>query len=150
MKLKELFESSGITFYHGSIIYLPVGTILTPRDDYEENWGHTDFFKALELYRPDSMLSHTQSVFMVGNDDDIDLAGGGIEYVFTVEPLGKVQKHDINWSSEISMLVSDGCKIDDPKIISAANSYWEGKPHYNESVWEYLTPKAKILSVEEY
>jgi len=23
-------------------------------------------------------------------------------------------------------------------------------PHYNESVWEYLTPKAKILTVEEY
>lgn len=37
------------------------------------------------------MLSHSQSVFMVGNDEDIDLAGGGTEYVFIVEPLDKVQ-----------------------------------------------------------
>lgn len=150
MKLKALFEVSGRKFYHGSMKYLPVGTILTPRDNYESNWGHTDFYKILEKYRPKNMLSHSQSVFMVGNDEDIDLAGGGTEYVFIVEPLDKVQKHDMNWSSEISMLISDGHKIDDPKVIEAANSYWNGNPHYNESVWEYLTTKAKILAVEEY
>ena len=35
------------------------------------------------------------------------------------------------------------------KVVAAAN-YWNGTPHYNEQVWEYLTPFAKIISVEEY
>ena len=30
-------------FYHGSMEELPVGTILTPRDNYEQNWSNTDF-----------------------------------------------------------------------------------------------------------
>jgi hypothetical protein len=87
---------------------------------------------------------------MCDNDEDVDLAGGGTEYLFVVEPLGKIEKHDVNWSSEISMLISDGLEIDNPKVISAATNYWNGTPHYNEQVWEYLTPFAKIISVEEY
>ncbi len=32
----------------------------------------------------------------------------------------------------------------------AAKNYWNGVPHHDENVWEYLTPKAEILKVEEY
>lgn len=137
-------------YYHGSMNELPVGTILTPREDYEENWGATDFYRVLELYKPKGMLSHKEAVFMVGDTDDIDLAGGGTEYIFHVQPLGKIEKHDVNWSSEISWLISDGYPINHEKIKDAALKYWNGIPHYNESVWEYLTPKAQILKVEEY
>lgn len=137
-------------FYHGSMTELPVGTILKPNVNYEENWSTTDFYAVLEHYRPKDMLCHKNSVFMCGNDEDVDLAGGGTDYLFVVEPLGKIEKHDLNWSSEISMLISDGLKIDDPKVIEAARNYWNGTPHYNEQVWEYLTPFAKIISVEEY
>ena len=96
------------------------------------------------------MLSHKNSVFMCNSDEDIDLAGGGTEWLFTVEPIGKIEKHDMNWSSEISMLISDGFNIDSNEIKNAANNYWHGTPHYNESVWEYLTSKAKIIYVERY
>lgn len=137
-------------FYHGSMDYLPVGTILTPRNNYEQNWQNTDFYKPIEFYRPANMLSHKQSVFMCDNPDDIDIAGGGTEWLFTVEPLGPIQKHDLNWSSEISMLISEGHKTNSPEVKQAAENYWNGTPHYNENVWEYLTPKAKIISVEEY
>jgi hypothetical protein len=41
-------------------------------------------------------------------------------------------------------------ELDDPKVIEAASNYWNGTPHYNEQVWEYLTPFAKIISVEKY
>jgi hypothetical protein len=146
MKLYELET----TYYHGSNEELPVGTILTPRDDYENDWSATDFYHPLEKYRPNNMLAHNQSVFMVTNDDDVDLAGGGTEWLFTVQPIGVVQKHDINWGSEISMLIGDGYNINSPEVKRAAKAYWAGEPHTNESVWEYLTPKAKIIAVEEY
>ena len=137
-------------FYHGSMIKLPVGTILNPNVNYEENWANTDFYAVLEKYRPKNMLSHKNSVFMCGSDEDVDLAGGGTEYLFIVEPIGEIERHDVNWSSEISMLISDGLEIDDPKVRDAAANYWNGTPHYNEQVWEYLTPFAKIVSVEKY
>ena len=147
MRASELIPQK---FYHGSMEELPVGTILTPRDNYEQNWSNTDFYKPLEMYRPSNMLSHSKSVFMVGHEDDIDLAGGGTEWIFIVKPLGIVQKHDMNWSSEISMLTSDGLGLDSPEVKKAAHNYWTGVPHYNEQVWEYLTTSAKILSVEPY
>ena len=43
---------------------LPVGTILKPNVNYEENWSTTDFYDVLEHYRPKDMLSHKNSVFM--------------------------------------------------------------------------------------
>lgn len=148
MKINEVV---GNKFYHGSMEKLPVGTILTPRDDYENNWQHTSFYPALEKYRPADMLSHKASVFMCDNDEDVDLAGGGTEWLFVVEPLGKIEKHDVNWSTEISMFIEDGYSIESNEVKKAAHGYWNGVPHHSgEHVWEYLTPKAKILSVEEY
>ena len=140
------------TFYHGSMDHLPVGTILIPRIDYEVIWGGTDFYYALEEYRPKEMLSHKEAVFMVDNEQDVDLAAGGAEWVFTVKPLGKVEKHDLNWGSEVSMLISDGFDILSDEIQTAALNYWNGIriPHHSESIWEYLTPSAEILSVEEF
>lgn len=147
MRISEVAQT---TFYHGSMDELPVGTVLTPRDNYESNWGATSFYAALEAYRPQSMLSHHQAVFICSDPDDVDLAGGGTEWLFTVEPIGKIERHDLNWSSEISMLIDDGYAINSLEVANAAKNYWNGTPHTGEQVWEYLTPKAKILQVEEY
>jgi hypothetical protein len=147
----RLSEISQIKFYHGSMTELDVGTVLKARgDQYHSEWSQTDFYAPLEQYRPTNMLSHSQSIFMCDNEDDVDTAGGGTDWLFTVVPMGKVQKHDMNWSSEISMLVSDGYDIDSDEIQNAANNYWAGVPHHNESLWEYLTPAAKVIHVEEY
>lgn len=149
MRINEIENSN--SYYHGSNVYLSPKTILTPRfQEYENEWGNTDFYKVLEKYRPINLLSHKESVFMVGDPDDIDLAGGGTEYIFTVKPLGPIQKHDMNWSSEISSLISEGYDINSKEIIDAANKYWNGTPHHDENVWEYLTTKALIISVEEF
>lgn len=157
MKLCELFETTAIIiseslqpFYHGSNDELPVGTVLTPRDNYEDNWSGTDFYAALEKYRPANMLGHKDAVFMCDNPDDVDAAGGGTDWLFTVVPQGPIQKHDLNWGSEVSMLIGDGHSIDSPEVKQAAENYWAGVPHYNESVWEYLTTAAKIIDVEPY
>jgi len=137
-------------YYHGSSERLRVGTVLRARgDDYEADWKDTGFYSILEKYRPPEMLSHKDAVFMCDNPDDIDNAGGATDWLLTVKPLGKVERHDLNWSSEISGLVSD-----DPDNIEAikeaAENYWNGVPHHSENVWEYLTPAAKVVAVEEY
>ena len=127
-----------------------MGTVLKPRDDYENDWGTTDFYHVLEKYRPNDKLAHNQSVFMVSDPDDIDLAGGATDWMLAVVPMGKIERHDINWGSEISVLISDGYPVDSPEIRNAAEKYWAGVPHTNESVWEYLTPSAKVVAVEKY
>ena len=48
------------------------------------------------------------------------------------------------------MLISDGYDIKSDKVIEAASNYWHGIPHYNESLWEYLTPRAKVIDIESY
>lgn len=146
MKIQDLSRP----LYHGSMQQLEVGTILSPRNQaYEDDWGHTGFYEYLEKYRPSNSIAHRDAVFMVDNEDDVDVAGGGTEWLFTVQPLGPVERHDMNWGSEISMLLDDEHNNQD-KIKQAAINYWNGVPHTNESVWEYLTTSAKILHVEEY
>jgi hypothetical protein len=150
VKIKEFIIESEQLYYHGSSTKLPVGFILTYRDEeYENDWGDTDFYHILEIYRPEHMIAHKKAVFMTDNIDDIDIASGGSEWLFTVQPLGKVEKHDMNWGSEVSMLMDT-----DPNnyeaIEQAAKNYWNGVPHTNESVWEYLTSSARIVAVEPY
>ena len=137
-------------YYHGSNTELPVGTILKPSPTYENDWSRTDFYQILEDHRPTNILGHKNSVFMCDNPDDIDLAGGGTEWLFTVVPLGPVQRHDLNWSSEISSLMSEGYSATSTEVLKAAENYWNGVPHHDENVWEYLTPSAKIIAVEPY
>lgn len=147
MKLNEIQSK---IFYHGSEIELPVGTILKASNDYENRWQDNNFYQILEKFRPSNQLSHKQCVFMCDNPDDLAAAGGGTEWVFTLKPLGIVQKHDMNWGSEIDCLVSDGFSVDSPAVQKAAENYWNSIPHTNESLWEYLTLKAQILKVEPF
>jgi hypothetical protein len=135
-------------FYHGSYDELPVGTVLTPRgNDYESEWGGTHFYGALEKHRPPEKLAHKEGVFMVGNEEDIDLAGGATDYIYIVKPIGQVQRHDVNWGSQISMLVDDGAGLNDPEVKQAADNYWNGVPFEGDNVWEYIAPRAKIVGV---
>ena len=84
--------------------------------------------------------------------DDIDLAGGATDHIYLVEPMGKPEPHDVNWLSEIDLIMSDawdeGTQESEEtieKVKNAALNYWNGVPHYNESVWEFLVPSAKII-----
>ena len=96
------------------------------------------------------MIAHSQAVFMAGSEEDAELAGGGADWIFTVQPLGPVQKHDINWSSHISCLAEEDYEPNDPEVVEAALNYWNGVPHPDENLWEYLTTYAEILTVETF
>ena len=138
----------GRKFYHGSHDQFEVGEILTPgEDEYEEGMENVEWYHVLHQHRPMESRQHSWSVFMTGNEDDIDVAGGSTDYVYEVEPIGDVERHDINWASEISYLLDAGHEPDSDEIKEAAANYWAGKPHHNEQVWEYLAPKAKIVGV---
>lgn len=78
---------------------------------------------------------------MCDNEDDVDLCGGSIDFIYEVEPIGKIQKHDLNWGSEVSCLMSDNYNIHSNEVKNAALNYWNGLPHIDENVWEYLTEK---------
>ena len=133
-------------YYHGSFTKLKNGTILRPNPNYEQDWSHTDFYSVLEFYRPKNMISHKNAVFMCGDIDDVDLAGGATAFIYEVEPLGIVEKHDLNWSSEISMLAEEPRKNSEELKIAAMH-YWNGDPHTDEQVWEYLTTNARIIAL---
>lgn len=145
MKINDLINP---VYLHGSSVLLPIGTILKNNpENYQNTWGHNHFYIALEKYRPDNMISHRQAVFMA-DEESIDLAGGSLDYIFIVKPRGKVQKHDLNWSSEIEVLISEGLDIDSQEVKNACQKYWNGEPHHNESVWEYLCLSAEIIDIE--
>lgn len=146
MKLSDLEK----VYFHGSYHLMNVGEILSPRENYEKTWSGADFYIPLEHYRPKGIPSHKESVFMVENAVDIDAAGGGTEYVFEVIPLGKVYRFDMGWSSEISILLSDGYTIESIEVKNAAMNYWNGIKHPSNSLYEYCTSSAKIVDVYEY
>lgn len=137
--------------YHGSNDLLAVGTVLRGRGaSYEADWHQTGFYGVLERYRPDDAIPHAEAVFAVDDPDVIDVAGGGTEWIFELEAEGPVSRHDLNWSSEISCLLSDGHAEDSEAVAAAARNYWAGLPHPNESVWEYLVREATIVRVGSF
>lgn len=136
------------TFFHGSYKKLKIGTVLSGRGkEYIEKWFVYPEYIVLENERPSRCIPHYEAVFMVDNVEDIDNAGGGTNYIFTLLPIGKIEKHDMAWQSEILMAIDD--KEHPDKIKSMAKKYWSGVAT-KSPVWEYLTRKAKIIKVEKF
>lgn len=143
--MSHIYTGADRKFYHGSMDHLSVGTILRPDPNYQAKCSNTSFYAVLERYRPRHLLPHAGAVFLCDNPDDVDLAGGGTEWMFEVKPLGHLQKHDINWSSAISGACDEGAS--EEILRELADYYWRGIPHPDENVWEYLAPHAEILRV---
>ena len=157
---KLVKEALSIEYFHGSYDELPNGTILTPdkgnfMGTFSENEMDSHF--KVEQFRPSNFLSRNNAIYLTQNIDDIDLAGGATDHIYLVEPMGKTEPHDVNWLSEIDLIMSDawdeGTQEDEEtieKVKNAALNYWNGVPHYNESVWEFLVPSATIIREIEY
>lgn len=151
----KIYKIASEIYYHGSYDNLEIGTILTPEMG---NFVKTlspltmDSHFKLEMFKPPSFLSRNNGVYMCKDIDDIDLSGGSSDHIYVVEPLGKVEAHDLNWMSEIEVIMDrahENGTVESEKTIeevrSAALNYWNGIPHFNESVWEYTTPSAKVI-----
>jgi hypothetical protein len=133
-------------YLHSSLEQLEVGTILRPRENYKQFWGQTDFYEPLEKYRPTSMLAHHESVFFCTKVEDLDNCMEG-QYLFEIQPGSRIEKHDMQWSTKISCLLSENAS--EEMIRQTALNYWNGVAS-SDPLWEYQTTQATILAVHDY
>jgi hypothetical protein len=139
--------SAAKKFYHGSLKEFPIGFVLTPqKDGYIAT--NDSLEKLLESKRPETSLPRAESVFMVKDVDDIEAAGGYLDYVYEVEPIGNVEHNDVGFYSEAqSYAWGHSDKYEAEKM---AQAYWSGNrcPH-DFSVMEYRCRQAKIVGIVE-
>lgn len=146
-----LKKISSITFYHGSRKNLPIGTILTPQTDgyvFDQEWDVADIEKAMEKYRPSDKISRKESIFMVDNPDLIDSAGGYLDYIYIVQPIGKVEKSDLDWYSNVQEWVFTNTTEAQQKVKQSSMNYWNGVSSGKGSLFEYRARSAKIIGID--
>jgi hypothetical protein len=152
----KLYEIYGVRYYHGSKTKFSVGDILTPQSegyvmgsglDHSELEAHMRLEQAMEDYRPASAVPRQKAVFMVTDPEDIDYAGGYTDFIYEVVPLGPVTKANLHWYSALNNYVFD--EDVDPEVVKKlASQYWNATPS-KHSLFEYLTPAARIIAITE-
>lgn len=136
-------------YYHGSKTPLEIGAIIRPKKDgyaqrqfadgSEDNWVE----RAMEAGRPPDKLSRLESVFLLRLDNDpadgflFEHAGGYGDYVYEVEPIGRVEESDLRWYTAAAYPRTE---LGRKRAISA---YWRGKPAGYQM--EYRTPAARVI-----
>lgn len=171
MRLLELTTPK--MFYHGSSQPLKVGKVYRVR-----HWKSTDqggvsanIESILEKHRPKNAIARNKAFYMVDKftTDAMDLSGGNTSYVYVVQPVGRVERHDIQWLNDIDSIMKKGddwfndeeytsyswhmepiIKFEIPSTIKKlAQNYWTGKqyPYKDWTLWEYLSPSFKVLKL---
>jgi hypothetical protein len=141
-----------LLLYHGSQKKFPIGFTLLPQSDgyaasQNEDIANTE--QILEAHRPPHCLPRSKSVFLVGDPEEIDFAGGYTDFIYRVEPIGRVEKNDMDWYGQLSCVMWD--EEDDPEAVRLAENYWNGTPsdHSENSLFEYRAGSAKIVELVE-
>jgi RNA:NAD 2'-phosphotransferase (TPT1/KptA family)/8-oxo-dGTP pyrophosphatase MutT (NUDIX family)/ribosomal protein L32 len=138
------FKGATIKLYHGSRVKFKPGDILTPQPSGYVNAPDVAIIEGvMEKSRPEGALPRKDSVYMVARPDDVDRAGGYDDYIYEVQPVGKVERGDLGWYGDVSVYGEH--QPDDPEVIQAAKNYWAGEPHDKFRLWEYRAPKVKIV-----
>jgi hypothetical protein len=146
-------KTSSTVYFHASDQELPIGTLLKPSGEPSQFWEREEF---LEEHRPENKLSRLQSVFMGVTAEEVKMWG---PHVYEVEPIGTVERNDVNWFEELVYLEDieekfmaadteeEEQRIEDlrERMKDAANNYWEGKPGPHHQWWEYRVPSARVL-----
>jgi 2'-5' RNA ligase/8-oxo-dGTP pyrophosphatase MutT (NUDIX family) len=142
-------KTAKTVLYHGSRKKFQPGDTLTPQPGGYVTAPEPDVELTediVELHRPKGALPRKDSVYMVDDPALIDYAGGYEDYVYAVEPIGKVEKNDMDWYSELSTYIWDS--IDDPEAARLAQGYWSGKAKGGEhTLFEYRARKAKVVKL---
>ena len=135
--------------FHGSQWQFPVGFVLKPQPGGYANLPDEDIAEVeniIEQYRPSGKISRKDAVFMVDDPELIDAAGGYDDFIYTVEPIGRVEVSDLKWYSELSVYWID---MDDAEKRRLAEGYWSGEPSPGKhSLFEYRARSARILDVD--
>ena len=156
MMLLELKRPVGPKLYHGTRKNLPLGTVLRAQPDGYTSWEENRQIETLlEKARPQKSLSRLKSVYAVADIEEIDPAGGYLNYVYEIAPIGRVEKNDMAWYSELftylSGLESDPSYREGQEINRLAQGYWSGQqvPDSRGSLFEYRCLTARIKALVE-
>jgi hypothetical protein len=142
--------------YHGSKKAFPVGFILTPQTDGYVHGVYGDELdklirkteRILEKYRPTTMISRLQSVFLVARVDAVEWAGGQADYIYQVEPIGAAEESCLWWYQELENLAYQP-RLDRHAAKTAAINYWtnapppQGKP----ATYEFRCRQATVVAI---
>jgi hypothetical protein len=128
-------------YYHGSAKPLKKGTVLKPGMGMGlQSYGFmASIEQAFERKRPAGVVPRISCVFMCDNPEGVRRSGGSSQYIYEVQPIGRVDKSDQAWYGSYN-LPSVGPE-------RAINNYWQGTQYPNpaESLWEYRAKSAKVV-----
>lgn len=160
--------------YHGSPQPLKIGKAYRARHWKSADQGGVSakIESILEKHRPANAIARNKTFYMVDNFtvDAMDLSGGNTSYVYAIQPVGRVERHDVQWINDIdSIMKKDDAffadrklptsyswhmqpiyKSEIPKTINMlAKNYWDGTqyPYKDWTLWEYLSPSFKVLKL---
>lgn len=132
-------------------VQFEIGQVVGPWPDFCQRFGQTGFLAVLERYRPPHMLSYHGAVVMHTSIDHLDNgAEGEWLHELYVPADVTVQRHDITWANQISlMMVLDPEHAGQTEIRQTAERYWRGEPS-DDPVWEYLAAKAIVVACHRF
>lgn len=164
--------------YHGSPQPLKIGKAYRVR-----HWGSADqggvrenVESIVEKNRPSNSIARNKAFYMVEENsqymavEKIEQSGGSTDYVYAVQPIGRVEKHDLQWLNDIdAVMTGEFPEKNDSEfpssyswhmtpiynsekaktLVMLAQNYWAGKqyPYKSWTLWEYLSPSFKVLKL---
>lgn len=169
MRLLEL--ASPPVLYHGSSADLAAGKVYRARERDLKTWDTNtspEVEAFMEKTRPKNAIPRNRALYMVGKKAHIQRAGGSDEHIYVVQPVNRVERHDVEWLDDLANLFNNlqskpipgmtyrtynawmpPVKVGKEKeaMLECAKNYWEGMqhPHKKWSVWEYMTPSFRIV-----
>ncbi len=171
----RLFEvTTQKVLYHGSPQPLKIGKAYRVRQWTKADQGGAskEVEAFLEKHRPNNAIPRNKAFYMTDSKklDILDLVGASTDYVYQVSPIGRLERHDLQWLNDIDAVmnrefndeVNDGMpnsyswhmppiynseKAD--TMVMLVQNYWGGKKYpYNDwAHWEYLSPSFKVLKL---
>ena len=174
MSMRLLEITSQKTLYHGSPQKLKVGKAYRVRHwkTLDQGGATTAVEAVIEKYRPTKSIARNKTFYMIDSfgESALDLVGASTKYIYAVEPIGRLERHDLQWLNDIdSIMMKDDSFFDGrdlptsyswqmppiykseiPETIEMlAKNYWSGAeyPYKDWSHWEYLSPSFKIIKL---
>ena len=166
MRLDEIATKK---FYHGSPQPLAEGKVYRVRQWKASDQGGVDkqVEDVLEKYRPKNAIPRYKAFYMTASKyKNMDEFGGVTDYVYQVEPVGRVEKHDLQWVNDLDVVLRREFLDDDttsyswhmPPIYASekeeteemlARNYWSGElyPFKPWRLIEYLTPSFRVIKL---
>lgn len=142
MKLYEVLNSA---YYLGSHVELHRGRITRHDLQMPVHPQYHATERLLEQARPPHCLSRSACVFLADSEHAVKLLGMPIDHIYTVQPIGNIERSDLNWWKLIADVFTRPQKEYPEGVEDWAQQYWSGAESPTSSpIWEYRVASANI------